>query len=329
MGTFEKLQKDKDIKIGDETYRVSPHDLRIKYCGPGQGWKILRKFKTVEELAAYWHDLSEPTRRGSANQAEPVVVRECVEASTVLPPEQAPAGSAVVLKCDGACVQLDRYSDTASVVLVLNDGWSRAQNGLAAILRFGATLLAVAEWLEKDQGDGAERAGGHGGDRRSGTGLKGWLEKHCPEINYKTAYGYMCAASGLRREARLADDVPLLSLMGENPVPDARAEKLRARINRIIGDSTLGLLREAARETAPGSAKGGARDGAGRPEARRGDSAVAAGAAWAEIGGRIDRATAWHFERFLPEAVAREALATVELLKSGLEERLREIGKGT
>lgn len=268
-----------------------------------------------------------------------LVVRELVDADGVLPPEKAgAASSAVVLKCDGACVSLDGNADTAAVALVLTTGWNRAQAGLVEIVRFGATLLVVTEWLES-QRSLAENAAkldnlqqrissaGHGGDRRSGTGLKAWLETNCPDINYKTAYGYMVAAAGLRREAKLAEDVPLLVMMGEDPVPDARAEKLRKRVQRILAESTLGLLREAATAPQEASAKGGARGGAGRPRLEA-SAETRAGAAWGRIGPEIDRATAWHFESFLPEAIAREALATVKLLQEALAARVQEFGKG-
>lgn len=269
-----------------------------------------------------------------------IVVRELVDADGVLPPEKAgAASSAVVLKCDGACVSLDGNADTAAVALVLTEGWNRAQAGLVEIIRFGATLLAVREWLDatvvssREHGDKLDNlqqrisSSGHGGDRRSGTGIKAWLADHCPDINYKTAYGYMVAAAGLRREAKLAEDVPLLVMMGEDPVPDARAEKLRKRVQRILAESTLGLLREAATAPQEASAKGGARGGAGRPKLEA-SAETRAGAAWGRIGPEIDRATAWHFESFLPEAIAREALATVKLLQEALAARVQEFGKG-
>jgi len=255
-----------------------------------------------------------------------VIVRECMEASAVLPPEAAASKSAaVVLKCDGACVHMDRNADTASVARILNDGWRRAQGGLVEIMRFGATLLVVREWLETNCSPAENNSPKRG---KGAYGLKGWLSDNCPDINYKTAYGYMCAAAGLRREAKLAEDVPLLAMMGEDPVPEARAEKLRKRVLRIISTSTLGLLREAASAPQEAAAKGGQREGAGRPAAQHQGSVVAAGAAWGRIGPAIDKATAWHFERFLPEAITREALSTVGLLKEALEARLVELGKG-
>lgn len=262
--------------------------------------------------------------KAEAEKAGAVVVRECMEADKVLPPEKsARTSAAVVLKCDGAVVHLNDNADAASVALVLTDGWSRAQAGLVEIIRFGATLLAVREWLEGSyslpENNSPKRGpGAHG--------LKGWLEDHCPDINYKTAYGYMCAAAGLRREAKLADDVPLLAMMGEDPVPEAQAEKLRKRVQRILSESTLGLLREAATAPQETAAKGGQREGAGR-KAQEPDAVRDAGAAWAVIGKHIDLATGWKFARFLPAAVAREALSTVSTLQAALKARLNELGE--
>ncbi len=222
-----------------------------------------------------------------------IIIRECMGADQVLPPERGLAVGApvVTLRCDGACVHLDEHADTASVALVLATGWNRAQAGLVEIIRFGATLLAVREWLDREDEDARRRAISAGerpdnlmpGGWNKGTGLKAWLETNCPEINYKTAYGYMCAAAGLRREAKLADDVPLLVMMGEDPVPEARAEKLRKRVQRILSESTLGLLREAATAQHDQDGKGGGDRRSGQTqteEEKHGAMVKAANAVW-------------------------------------------------
>jgi hypothetical protein len=74
-----------------------------------------------------------------------VVVRECMEASQVLPPETAAAKSgAVVLAGPGARVALDEHADPQAVRLILSDGWNRAQGGLVEIMRFGASCRSCA-----------------------------------------------------------------------------------------------------------------------------------------------------------------------------------------
>lgn len=51
------------------------------------------------------------------------------------------------------------------------------------VIKFGALLNEVSDFL------GESRGVGHDGD-----GLKGWLEKNCPEVNYNTAKGYKAMA---------------------------------------------------------------------------------------------------------------------------------------
>lgn len=221
---------------------------------------------------------------------------------------------AIVLK---TAAEMTPQVDEAEAARLVSDGWRRAQGGLVEIIRFGATLLVVSERLERAIGNGCIQ---------TGETLKSWLKEHCPEVNYKTAYGYMSAASGLRREARLAADVPLLALMGADPVPEARAEKLRRRVQKVIADSTLTLLKAASAEQVVH--RGGAREGSGRPQAQQVDAQTAAGAAWYKIVREIDKSMAWRFERFLPQSMAQDALATVELLRTNLKARLAEFGKG-
>lgn len=138
--------------------------------------------------------------------------------------------------------------------------WGRAQAGLVEIIKFGAMLIDVQEKIIILQLENNSPKRGRGAG-----GLKAWIAENCPEINYKTAYGYMVAANGLAREARLAADVPLLSLMGEDPIPEPRAEKLRARVYKVLADASLSLLKAAGTSSPPPLPTGGPRDGAGRP----------------------------------------------------------------
>lgn len=178
----------------------------------------------------------------------------------------------------------------ASVAVRVVEGWWRAQAGLLEVLRFGALLLEVKRWLEDrerreegmdmfkalatppeqegEQVDAGTRSSakervpnpGHGWNK--GTGLKGWIEEWCPQIHYKTAYGYMTAAEGLRAAAKIAADVPLLGLMGEETISDKQAEKARQRVFSAINGGSLALLREAGRAASATERRGGAREGA-------------------------------------------------------------------
>ena len=130
-------------------------------------------------------------------------------------------------------------SDEPAAAAIVHAGWVRAQAGLLDILRFGALLLRVGDALAarsqlRHKGPGA-------------FGLKQWLSEHCPEVNYKTATGYMAAAKGLIAAAKLAADRPLLPLMGEKPLTDAEEEAMRGKVMDILATSSLRLLKEAGR----------------------------------------------------------------------------------
>ena len=89
----------------------------------------------------------------------------------------------------------------AAMATAVTFAWEKAQEGLRAILEFGALLCRVEEWLKA-----------RGGVRRGpgAVSLAAWLRDHCPQVNYKTAMGYRAAALGLREAAKLAADRPLL-----------------------------------------------------------------------------------------------------------------------
>lgn len=70
--------------------------------------------------------------------------------------------------------------DESLMAQMLTWQWRAAQkiqaHAVVAALRFGAMLATAEEELASGRGRG-----------RKGEGFKGWLEKNCPEINYKTA----------------------------------------------------------------------------------------------------------------------------------------------
>lgn len=191
-----------------------------------------------------------------------IVVRECMEASQVLPPDDSDNRPDAELVVRGEGVRVDRAETSvhdAAVVRAVRESWGRAQAGLVEILRFGALLITVRERLDAECFPVENIP--QKGCKSKGQGLQGWLEKNCPEVNYNTAYGYMCAADGLRNMLRLADNVPLLPLMGVDPIPEKANEKLRKKMMKVIGASTLTLLKAAAREGSAGRPKGGTSDG--------------------------------------------------------------------
>ena len=103
---------------------------------------------------------------------------------------------------------------------------------------FGAMLEQVDDGLTRNRYNNS--------DKGATASLKSWLEENCPEINYQTAKSYQRAAEGVRVLAKMADDVPLLPLMGAEPIADEALRKTREEILGVIASSSLNLLRRAA-----------------------------------------------------------------------------------
>lgn len=127
--------------------------------------------------------------------------------------------------------------------------YHRAIAGLFEAWKFGRMLMAVRDALEaaaltevtgsvtRDTArDGANGGALLAGGWNAGTGLKGWLSKHCPEVNYASA----------RRFLSIADKTS--SALG-----DAAGDEDAVRAY-LEGKSQRQILRT-----------GGAREGAGRP----------------------------------------------------------------
>lgn len=149
------------------------------------------------------------------------------------------------------------------------------------------------------------------------TGMfQAWIKRNC-EFGYATANRYMNLAESLVCGDGLAE------LLEDAEPP--RVEVLEEYV-RPIEARTLTQLYFDLGICKPGKV-GGARPGAGRPAQTR-DAVRDAGAAWGACGLEIDKAMAWGFTSFLPEAMAREAYETVTLLRDALRERLDELKKG-
>ena len=105
---------------------------------------------------------------------------------------------------------------------------------------FGAMLEKVDDGLTNRRFNNSNHPDGRG------CSLKSWLEANCPEINYKTAKSYQRAAEGVSVLAKMADDVPLLPLMGRETPADAALAKVREDVLGVIANSSLNVLRRAA-----------------------------------------------------------------------------------
>ena len=164
-------------------------------------------------------------------EAMPEVVQAEVVEAAPAPAPAAPETFAVTMK--HRTVQLPAAQ-------ALSFQFSKVSKAAGAATRemvvFGAMLEQVDDGLTRNR---------HNPDG-TGVSLKSWLEANCPEINYNTAKSYQRAAEGVRVLAKMADDVPLLPLMGAEPIADEALRKTREEILGVIASSSLNLLRRAA-----------------------------------------------------------------------------------
>jgi hypothetical protein len=153
-----------------------------------------------------------------------VVVRECMDASEVLPPEAA----------------------TPYAPDVVTAQYKRAVAGALEMVRFGAMLVEI---------DTALAAGGQDPNGRRGEeSLHGWLEAHCPDINYKTAMRFKLLAEGVQRACNVPAKISLSLAMpgpdgqtvlppGKCPIPPTRLEKIQADVwDLVTGKSARQLM---------------------------------------------------------------------------------------
>jgi hypothetical protein len=187
-------------------------------------------------------------------------------------------------------------------------------------VKFGAMLICWEQFLGQN----------HAGRNSGGEGLKGWLEKHCPDIGYVTAMGYKdCAkravamlGGGAVAMAALLDQTEVTAPNAETVTVDA--EVLERRDELFADATSRRKLEQMYFEFAYG--KGGK---AGRPKAE----AVAlpklkasdeAAAVWAGVMRVLDKSAVMDAVPLLDEKatrVCKERLGDLyEALKRHLEE---------
>lgn len=154
------------------------------------GWKISKKYKDIKKMAGDWNRLK--FRLESEAPAE-------VE---VLPPESLPATVA-------------GYTPEQ-----LTGQYRRAISGTLEIIRFGAMLVDIDSCLQRET---AKQRNQHSGET-----VKGWLEQHCPDINYKCAMKYKGLAGGLQEYFRIPAKLPLSAAL---PEPDGSVNVHKIPLN--------------------------------------------------------------------------------------------------
>ena len=187
-------------------------------------------------------------------------------------------------------------------------------------VKFGAMLICWEQFLGQN----------HAGRNSGGEGLKGWLEKHCPDIGYVTAMGYKdCAkravamlGGGAVAMAALLDQTEVTAPNAETVTVDA--EVLERRDELFADATSRRKLEQMYFEFAYG--KGGK---AGRPKAEavahpKLKASEEAANTWAGVMRVLDKSAVMNAVPYLDEKVTRvckERLGDFyEALKRHLEE---------
>ena len=142
------------------------------------------------------------------------------------------------------------------------DQYRKAVSGTREVLIFGAMMMQIASSLELQ----TARPNQHTPKEET---LKGWIEKFCPLINYKTACGFRTLAKAMREALSIPITTDIHHLLTAPVASLSKKEaKIRAEMDGAIdGKSAVQLewdfgVRKARAALPP---SGGAREGAGRP----------------------------------------------------------------
>ncbi len=203
---------------------------------------------------------------------------------------------------------------------------------LREAVKFGTMLMKWTQFLGESRGSAAgSNAGG------ANEGLKGWLESHCPEINYNTAMGYKHLAEktvkmlggGDMAIAALEDRSELVSPLGE--VVDVDAKVLEKRDAIFAEADSRRKLEQMYFDFAGGREKGKP----GRPK-KSGNAAAPAPLSrvesakieWANIISEVvkHRAGLYSAAKLLPREEAEKSLDELKALCDALKARLDEEG---
>lgn len=139
--------------------------------------------------------------------------------------------------------------------------FDEAIGGVRKMMVFGAAMHQLPIVLEL-------QIDAYGGPSAKGLGLKGWIEKFCPSVNYNTAYAMYRMARGMCETLSIPVGIDIYLLMTA-PVESLSKKdaKIRALIDSALAGKSARQLEfdfgiRRARAALPES--GGAREGAGR-----------------------------------------------------------------
>lgn len=205
-----------DVVIGENKYRYDGHYLRIKIQTEGQyaqGWKIHQKCSTQKELDSAWeqlisrgNNLCKSVQSVDKNQSHsvPSVVKQLAE------------------------------PESHQLATQLTDQYKRAISGTRDILVFGAMMLQLGGMLNQR---GPNRDADATGPNAKGLGLKGWIEEHCPAINYETARSFCNLARGLVENLAIPPKIDVARLLS---APEDQLTKHEANIRTKVDEFIAG-----------------------------------------------------------------------------------------
>lgn len=148
----------------------------------------------------------------------------------------------------------------ADAARALSKQYRRAVAGTREILIFGAMMDRLGNVLSRQNDTWPNRGS-------LGQGLKGWLAKHCPEINYKTAYAFLNLARGMVRALSLPEGADVPRLLGARVKELGEEERpLRKKLDEALAGKSRRQLEFdfGIRAGKSEGQLGGVREGAGR-----------------------------------------------------------------
>jgi hypothetical protein len=124
--------------------------------------------------------------------------------------------------------------------------WSETPRTMLSALRLGSRLLDLEPtvnnsrvWKENPRSGRREVVFRH-------AGIKGWLQRNCPDVPYSTAMRYKKLASRLRTLCGVSGNIPLEWLLPESPMPPAEGldaktiaaiERERVKLGKILAEA--------------------------------------------------------------------------------------------
>ena len=187
------------------------------------------------------------------------------------------------------------------------------------VVKFGALLNEVESFLGNEQ-------------RREGSGLQGWLEKNCPEVNYKTAQGYKAMAAkcakligGGSQAIAALQGREIVQEPGTGETIDVDGDFIAKRDELFDKVDSRRQLEQMWFEFCGKSGKGAG----GRPKAKRTDFSMpppekVASDLWADLKGRLEQPALLDTIDSTPVKVAVTMIGVLNGLVSKLKRRVRE-----